>query len=258
MLSQKKLRLFSVIIFALLAVSVVYFRAARRLLPRQSWQTQSEAAAARAVVLAKINEEELKLITAKQAAMHERKPDPKLIVSGPNMMVVKEKGFQRAEEPLKSPLEIMDQMAKERAQRKGAMVRMSEGDLNKKVYSPSLDAQKGGPLSKGVAPSGERTITAPVNYQLFKTEEDYKNFTSSRAGNFPPADFSSKMVILLVSASSFPNRIFSIVETKQEKDKIVVKYKIDPLAAAKEEVIDDFACAVIPKSNLPIILEQVL
>lgn len=107
---------------------------------------------------------------------------------------------------------------------------------------------------------GEKTmITAPVDYQLFKSSETWSAFASSHKGRFPAADFSREQMLILVSVSDLPSGIFKVAGVNRSAKETVVSYRVDPLAMAAETGAKekDFYSAVPVPRTLPVRLEQV-
>jgi len=165
-----------------------------------------------------------------------------------------EKGFAAASLPPKPLAEALAELTGS-ARKKPAAMNLDGKGLGKKVM---LLAKSDGAVRKksGGLTGAFFSMTAAVSHKVFRTQKDYAAFTSTHRGDFPKADFRSQMVVMLLSMSDFPNRIFEITDCVYSSGKITVKYKINPLSAADQQD-DAYSAAVVKKSGAKIVLEQV-
>lgn len=205
-------------------------------------------------------------------------PDPGKPRGG--MMVVKNRDFDGIVEPPKDIFSALNDMAGE-DEDKPAPVSLKEADLDKKISIAPPD--RTGPVSGaykmpglqdgGYAPMGAlNMIKAPVDFEVYKTSESWQAFASSHkwhstadggqnhARNLSDVDFSRESVVVLVSMSDLPHGIFKVAEVAAAQGNLMVRYRVDPLAisaSSDNKEIYFYAAAVIPKSGLPVKLEQV-
>jgi hypothetical protein len=138
---------------------------------------------------------------------------------------------------------------------------LSEDDLKGKIITPSLQKMEqslykpgGNAPGKKLKPGNIDFSSFPLSHMVFTDEEGYKLFARTHPGNFPNADFAKEMVIMLISVSTAPNRIFEIVRIEPKNKEIVVKYKINP-QKYYESKTDTYSLMVTGKSKLPVRLE---
>jgi hypothetical protein len=182
-------------------------------------------------------------------------------------MLVKSGEFEGVAE---DPQSIMDTLAEMSGANKYkiAPVHLTDADLRKKLLLTSPEklrplnssavlrpGESAAPLHAG----GKSLITAPVDFQLFKSSETWQAFTDSHKGRFPAADFSREQMLILVSVSELPSGIFKVAGVKKTAREAVVSYRVDPLAmsaetGAKEK--DFYSAAAVPK-DLAVRLEQI-
>jgi|GEM_PF-6270522 len=172
-----------------------------------------------------------------------------------HMTVVREKGFAGAALPPKPVSEVLTEIS---GAKKRPAVPLRESDFSKVVVSPSLNPPESRISLKTAVPGPTNPLpSAPVSAKVFSDGRSYAAFRASHPGSrLPDADFSRQMVVMLVSTSDFPNRIFQAVEARETKGKLVVQYRVNAFAAAQDE--DDYYSAIAAmKSKLPVELRQI-
>ncbi len=187
-------------------------------------------------------------------------PDPAMTPAGNHMSFVKDDKYTDITPPPKPIGQVLAEMAG--GKKKGAVISMSDRDLETKVKSPSQSNAMQSALSKKPAALGANTKTSvtkfnlAVNCKVFKDEKSYLAFADTHKGKFPRnIDFDRQMAIIMVSMSEWPNRIFEISGIAKEKKKLRVIYRVNPLAA-NEDVTDFYNIAVTDLSTLPVVAEQ--
>ncbi len=182
-------------------------------------------------------------------------------------MLVKSGEFKGVAE---DPRSIMDTLAEMSGADKYKVppVHLSDSDLRKKVLLSSPEKSRQLNYSAVLRPGesaapqyagGKSMITAPVDFQLFKSSQTWKAFADSHRGRFPVADFSREQMLILVSVSELPSGIFRVSGVKKTAREVVVYYRVDPLimsaeTGAKEK---DFYSAVAVPVELPVRIEQI-
>ena len=174
-----------------------------------------------------------------------------------HMAVLKDKNFSYAPLPTKSMQQMLSDMAGERKQ---VNVAINDKDLTNRVASPSQN-QPGELTLKNIPPGSAAAQAglpyAPVAYKSFNSASTYADFCGTHKGTrFPQADFDRQMVVMLVSNSTFPNKIFQIVSAKEEGGSVKVKYRVN-IFAASEGGEDTFTAVTVKKSKAKIALEQI-
>jgi hypothetical protein len=114
-------------------------------------------------------------------------------------------------------------------------------------------------MGRGEAQEGVTLLNAPVDYKIFKSSETWWAFANSRKLGPEARDFSTYDLLILISLSDFPSRIFNITGLERGKKETVVSYRVNPLAMASElrpGQSDSYASAPVPK-GVPIRLQQV-
>lgn len=187
-------------------------------------------------------------------------PDPSMAPAGNHMSFVKDQNYTDITPPPKPIGQVLAEMAG--GKKKGALINISDKDLDMKVKSPSQSNSLQTPLSKKPAALGANAKTSvtkfnlAVNCKVFKDEKAYMAFADTHKGKFPRnIDFSRQMAIIMVSMSEWPNRIFEISGIAKEKKRLRVIYRVNPLAA-NEDVTDFYNIAVTDLSSLPVVAEQ--
>lgn len=155
-----------------------------------------------------------------------------------SIKIVQEPNFQEVAEKPKTQIEVLQEMANVK---KKPVLELKDSDLNKKVnlYYQSYSSEK---QIASFVPSIEEDlkipkktmISAPVSYKIFKQEKDWKEFVNTHKVREIKPDFNKYYILLLVSTSELPNGIFKADSFKQEKDKVVVFYRVDPLEMASD------------------------
>ncbi|HOW90408.1 MAG TPA: hypothetical protein PL037_08995, partial [Elusimicrobiales bacterium] len=153
--------------------------------------------------------------------------------------------------------------------RKAAPVLLTEKDMFKKVTVARIGKPEA-PLTPSSVPGlgqssaaagggGVIMVTAPVDYQIFRSSASWNAFTASHKGHFPGIDFSKEQMLILVSVSDLPSGIFKIKSVQRSGKETVVRYWVDPLAMSAENEIkehDFYSAAAVPR-GLDVRLEQV-
>ncbi|MCG2726342.1 MAG: hypothetical protein L6420_08870 [Elusimicrobia bacterium] len=181
--------------------------------------------------------------------------------------IVKDSNFEGVNEPPKSMMQKLQDMAKSKRD-KFDPIALTEQDFKKKIFI-STDVLKQSIKSSKVPGMGNddlqadskiTMIKAPVDYKLFTGAKTWEAFASSHKGDFPVIDFTKKNAVILVSLSDFPSGIFKIADTIKTPKEIIIKYRVNPLIMAVNNEPDKhnyYTAAVISKSDLPIRLVQV-
>ncbi|MBI4655409.1 MAG: hypothetical protein HY746_01555 [Elusimicrobia bacterium] len=182
------------------------------------------------------------------------------------IMIVGEKDFEGVEEPPKSMMEVLQEMAD--AKKKIPPIYLSDSDVSKKISisrgnikEPSLKASSMPAPGDSTDPvSGLAMIRSPVNYKIFKDSATWSAFADLHKVRVRKIDFDREDALILVSMSDFPSGIFKIVKVEKKRSQLTVKYRVDPLAISVEnpdKEQDFYASIAIPKNPSGIILEQV-
>ncbi|MBI4352155.1 MAG: hypothetical protein HY550_12030 [Elusimicrobia bacterium] len=173
------------------------------------------------------------------------------------IMLVREKEFSGVAEAPKDMMSILSELSGG-DKKKPAPIALKDSDLDKEIKSLRGDEGKEPPLKtssmpemgRGAAQEGVTLLSAPVDYKLFKSSATWKAFADSRKLGAGQHDFSSQDLLILVSLSDFPNRIFIITGVERVKKETVVSYRVDPLAMSAElppGQRDSYSSAPVPK-----------
>ena len=172
------------------------------------------------------------------------------------IMVVRDKDFGGVAEAPKDMMSILSELGG--SKKKPAPIRLKESDLDGEIKQlgggpdkePRLKGAAMPEMGRGAGQEGVTLLSAPVDYKIFKSSETWWTFANSR--KLPPQarDFSAYDLLILVSLSDFPSRIFSITGLERGKKEVVVNYRVDPLAMASglppgQE--DAYTSAPVPK-----------
>ncbi len=193
-----------------------------------------------------------------------------------SIKIIQDGRFQYVEDPpAKSPMEALQNMA---GGGKGGKKKMVPEYLPKSALRPagqntgiyarsnvSASSQSGGVPSmdagKDASQSGISMPSVPAGYKTFEDSAVWEAFVQThKEGGYPKVDFSSQSAVILMSLSDFPPGIFKIVSTAKEKNRLLIKYRVDPFemsAENPEAKPHAYSAAAIEKSDLPIELEQV-
>jgi hypothetical protein len=174
-----------------------------------------------------------------------------------HMAVVGDKNFSYVPAPQKSMTQVLSELA---ADRRTEKLSMDDKDLSKQVASPSQAAPAQTGL-KNIPPGAQSPLdglpSAPVSYKLFTSAQTYADFKDThRATKFPKADFDRQTVVMLVSNSDFPNRIFSIVSAEETGGVLHVRYRVN-IFAASDAGEDTFAAMAVKKTTAKVELDQI-
>lgn len=179
--------------------------------------------------------------------------------------LVREKEFGGVAEPPKDMMSILSEMSGG-DKKKPAPIRLKESDLDGEIKQlgggpekePRLKSAAMPEMGRGAGQEGVTLLSAPVDYKIFKSSDTWWAFASSRKLAAGAHDFSSANLLILVSLSDFPNRIFAITGVERGKRETVVSYRVDPMAMASEPEPgqrDSYASAPVPK-GVPVRLKQ--
>lgn len=120
----------------------------------------------------------------------------------------------------------------------------------------TLPVKPATPQDQLAAQSQISMITAPVAVKLIRSLDEYKEFKRNARGTYPQANFKKEQVVVLESTSNLPDKMFEIQDVYPEKDKYVVTYRVSVFGLDKK--INTHTAALMPKTDLPIQLKQVL
>ena len=101
-------------------------------------------------------------------------------------------------------------------------------------------------------PSNITMIEVPVKARVIATGADYKQFKQTARGSYPAADFDTEQVVVLESQSNLPDKVFEIADVRQ----MVVLYRVNVFGL--DEKTNTHSAAKMPKTDLPVVLKQVL
>ncbi len=99
-------------------------------------------------------------------------------------------------------------------------------------------------------------IEAPVSAKRISSLDQYKAFKREARGSYPTADFAKEEVLVLESQSNLPDKVFEIVEIIPQKDQVKVMYRVNMFGLDKKT--NTHSAQTMPKTKLPVVLEQVL
>ncbi len=182
------------------------------------------------------------------------------------IMVVRDRNFSGVAEPPKDMLAILSEMSGG-DKKKPAPIALRESDLDGEIKQlgggpdkePRLKTSAMPELGRGAAQEGVTLLSAPVDYKLFKSSDTWWAFSNSRRLKPQARDFEKEDLLILVSLSDFPNRIFVITGVERGKKETVVSYRVNPLGMAAElppGQRDAYAASPVPKGR-PVRLRQV-
>jgi len=181
------------------------------------------------------------------------------------IMMVKNKEFEGVADDPKSMMDMLTDMSGSN-KKKNPPVYLTEKDLDKKILVEPSDRSENPLNSSAVPKPGSSStagagalISAPVDYKVFRDTETWKAFASTHKGHYPPVDFSREEMLILVSVSDMPSGIFKIDGLKKSAKETVVLYRVDPLAMATDNGINEqnfFSAAAVPK-NIDVKLVQI-
>ena len=126
--------------------------------------------------------------------------------------------------------------------------------LNDAQNTVVLNAQR--PATRASDQSNITMIQAPVGVKRISTLDQYKKFKQQARGSYPVADFAKEDVIVLESTSNLPDKVFEIVSAQPDGKNLKVVYRVNMFGLDKKT--NTHSALKVKKSNLPIVLEQVL
>lgn len=173
--------------------------------------------------------------------------------------VIRDKNFGGVAEAPKDMMAILSELGGG-DKKKPAPLRLKESDLDAEIKQlgggpdkePSLKTSAMPEMGRGAGQEGVTLLSAPVDYKIFKSSDTWRAFADSRRLNTAVHDFSSADLLILVSLSDFPNRIFTITGVERGKKEVVVSYRVNPLAMSSElppGQRDSYASAPVPKGS---------
>ena len=99
-------------------------------------------------------------------------------------------------------------------------------------------------------------IKAPAKYRIINNAQEYQKVKNSLSLENEKVDFSKEMLILVESASKLDNGFFQIKNIENNGKEIIVSYVFNIIGA--KDRVDKISAQKTAKSNLPIVLQQVL
>ena len=99
-------------------------------------------------------------------------------------------------------------------------------------------------------------IVASAKYQTITNNKDYQKIKSSLLLADEKIDFSKEMLILVESDSNLNDAFFQIKDIENNGKEIIVSYSFNIIGA--NDRVDKISAQKTAKSNLPIVLQQVL
>lgn len=99
-------------------------------------------------------------------------------------------------------------------------------------------------------------IKAAAKYQLIKTAQEYQKVKDSLSLNNEKIDFSKDMLVLVESAGNLNDGFFQIKNIENNGQEIIVSYSFNIIGA--KDRVDKISAQKTAKSNLPVVLQQVL
>ncbi len=99
-------------------------------------------------------------------------------------------------------------------------------------------------------------IEAPVAAKRITSLDEYKAFKREARGSYPQADFAKEEVLVLESQSNLPDKVFEIVEIIPGPEDVKVMYRVNMFGLDKKT--NTHSAQKMPKTKLPVVLEQVL
>lgn len=176
------------------------------------------------------------------------------------MAVIPDKDMVGLSGPDKTPEQLLRQLASG-PEEEYTSVSLSNKDLEYKI----MPVQAQGPNLSVSATAIEEIdehnksvkLSAPVTHYAFRDAASYGEFRRLHpSGGLPQqVDFGKNCVVVLVSASSLPNKVFEAVSSETAAGQAVVKYRLNPLAAS-EPGPDRYAFALLDASITGVVLEQ--
>ncbi len=112
------------------------------------------------------------------------------------------------------------------------------------------------PPRRAEAESNITMIEAPVSAKRISSLEQYKAFKRVARGSYPTVDFAKEEVVVLESQSNLPDKVFEIVEIIPQQDQVKVMYRVNVFGL--DQKTNTHSAQKMPKTKLPVVLEQVL
>ncbi len=98
-------------------------------------------------------------------------------------------------------------------------------------------------------------IQIPADFLVIKDDISYKNFLKNNEGLYPKVNFKQEELVIVVSASRFPDNFFEIVKTEETNGEINVLYRVNLMTKNKEKEQRNYK--VIKNTSLPVNFIQV-
>ena len=143
-------------------------------------------------------------------------------------------------------------------------LRSSQDEGAAAVFLPSVTVKpnlEDVSMQQGVEQAADDTnrmsmISAPVSAKMISSLEEYRAFKRAARGNYPAVDFKKQQVLVLESASNWPDKVFEIVSVDDVDGKRVVSYRVNVFGLDKK--INTHSAVAVNKKDLPLELKQVL
>ncbi|HUT86248.1 MAG TPA: hypothetical protein VMW66_05380 [Elusimicrobiales bacterium] len=190
--------------------------------------------------------------------------DDKTGTSKTTAQIIPIKGLQEILPKKKTRKELMEDMQKQQEISRRPVVILEEDEMRqlKKKYPANAQETPSASLLKEPSENLEDNISHRsiidilVKHKVFRTAKNYDLFKKTRYGNYPKADFSKEMVVILISDDRYPNKVFEIIEAVETKNKVIIKYRVNILKITESDQRDYYTSIIIKKTKLPIELEQ--
>ncbi|MDA8131359.1 MAG: hypothetical protein M0011_07640 [Elusimicrobia bacterium] len=188
------------------------------------------------------------------------------VTSVGGIRLVKDQDFNGVAEKPQGMMDMLNEMGG--GKKKPAPVKLEDSDLDRKMRKigedpaeQKLKAAAMPELGRGGGQEGVTLLTAPVDFKVFKSSETWWAFANSHKcrsdlqsasvgpRGVPSPDFSRERVLVLVSVSDLPNGIFRITAVSAAGGKVVVSYRVDPMAMSAgnyEPQHDFYSASAIP------------
>lgn len=99
-------------------------------------------------------------------------------------------------------------------------------------------------------------IEVPAKYKLIKSEAEYKKIKDQLIAPPEKINFSKEMLIAIESSDQLSDSFFQIKDIQNNGKEIIVSYRFNFIGA--KDRVDKISAQKTLKSNLPIVLQQVL
>jgi len=176
------------------------------------------------------------------------------------MAVIPDKEVVGLSAPNKTPEQLLNQLASG-PEDNYAPVSLSNSDLELTISPIQTPGPNLSVSSSTLDEIDERNksakLSAPVSQLIFRDGASYAEFRRLHpSGGLPQlVDFGKSCVVVLISVSDFPSKVFEIVSFGVSGSETVVKYRINPMAAL-EGGSDRYAFALLDSSSGAVRLEQ--